>query len=216
MIPDQSPYGDTGYIGSALSNDDCTFSSPCPIVNVSFTSLHEPVIPGLTIIWSEIYSEYADTFIVSAYSGANVVAQTTVTGNTSTTSIVQMDMQGYDNISIQVIKWCSPFHRARITEIYVGINKVFTKSDLASFTHTQDADPLSASLPKAEITFKLKNLDDAYNLENPTGLSKYMVERQEIDLKYGYQLADGIEWISGGVFYLSEWESPQNGITVQF
>ena len=35
----------------------------------------------------------------------------------------------------------------------------------------------------------------------------------ELPVSYGYKLGDMVEWIDGGIFYLSEWETPQNGIT---
>ena len=65
--------------------------------------------------------------------------------------------------------------------------------------------------------FSIDNSNNIYDPNNTTGLSKYLMERQEMRVKYGLKLNDGtIEYIPAGVFYLSEWEAPQNGIEARF
>lgn len=97
--------------------------------------------------------------------------------------------------------------------VVFGIQKVYGKSDIMSYSATMYANPLSAELPKSEITFEIKNLNGAFNPDNPQGVEKYIMERQRVTVSYGYKLGDMVEWIDGGIFYLSEWDTPQNGIT---
>ena len=209
--------GNNGYIGDALSDEKCVFSSKTPLITVSFTRVHSNLIPAVTIVWSKAYSEYAEDFIVTAYNGNDVVAQKEVLGNRSIESIVMMDIADYDRITISVLKWCLPLHRARIEEIFVGMRKVYSKSGLFSYNHTQTVDPVSTSLPKTEIQFSVDNSDDSYNPYNDSGLSKYLMERQEVKSRYGYKLDDNtVEWTKGGTFYLYEWKAPQNGMTAEF
>ena len=93
---------------------------------------------------------------------------------------------------------------------------VYTKSDLLSFTHSQTGSLVSGELPKNHIEFSLDNSDDKWNPHNPGGMTKYLTERLKVTLRYGF-LIDGVEeWIPGGVFYLSEWKTPQNGIEATF
>src|SRR5690606_3509670 len=54
------------------------------------------------------------------------------------------------------------------------------------------------------------------NPDNQAGISKYLAERQEIQVRYGYKIGSGIEWIPGGTFYLSGWDAPQNGLYATF
>lgn len=72
FIPD-SEYGDNGYIGNLLSEEDGGFDRS-PIVDINFSEIHEPVIPGITITWGTAYNEYAEVFRVTAYNGSTVVA----------------------------------------------------------------------------------------------------------------------------------------------
>ena len=98
----------------------------------------------------------------------------------------------------------------------MGIEKMYTKNDLLGFEHTQSADLLSATLPKNAITFRLRNDDNRWNPENPEGTERYLMEQQEIRLRYGMTVGGATEWIPGGTFWLSEWSTPSNGIEASF
>lgn len=212
-----SESNDDGFIGDVLCNEVCVFDSKIPTITVNFSKVFNKIIPGITITWSETYGDFADNFIVSAYSGNNIVAEKEVIGNKSVKSLVVMDIAEYDKIVIQIKKWCLPFRRARVEEIFVGLDKVYDKTSLFNYSHKQIVDPVSTSLPKAEIRFSIDNVEGEYNIYNAQGLAKYLMERQEVKSRYGLKLDDGtIEWIDGGTFYLSEWYAKQNGITADF
>ena len=215
-IPEEE-HGESGYVGDALSDDQCVFSSKTPTLTINFSRVFRSLIPGITITWSAAYGEFADNFIVTAYNGDAIVAEKEVMGNRSVKSIVLVDIINYDRITIRIKKWCLPFHRARIEEVFVGMNKVYSKSDLFDYSHTQSVDPISTALPKTEIKFSIDNVEDDYNPFNDQGMSKYLMERQEVQSRYGLKLNDGsVEWIKGGIFYLSEWSAKQNGLTAEF
>ena len=213
----ESDYGDSCYIGDVLSDETCVFSTKMPVITVTFSQAFTKLIPGITITWSATYGEFADNFIVKVYKGDTIVAEKEVIGNRSVKSGVWVDINEYDRIVIQVKKWCLPHHRARVEEIFVGINRVYSKTELFGYTHTQSVDPVSTSLPKFEIKFSIDNVEGEYNPYNEDGMAKYLMERQEVNTRYGLKLNDGtIEWIKGGTFYLSEWYAKQNGLTADF
>lgn len=218
IIP-ESNHEESGYVGDVLSDDLCVFSSKIPTITIEFggETFFSP-IPGITITWSNTHNEFADSFIVKAYSGSSApIAEKEVTGNRSVNSVVPMDIRQYDRIVIHVTKWCLPHHRARVEEVFVGVHKVYSKSNLFSYSHKQSVDPLSTALPKNEITFSIDNVDGEFNPYNPQGLSKYLMERQEVKVRYGLKLNDNtIEWIKGGTFYLSEWSAKQNSLVADF
>lgn len=216
LLPDSAPYGRNGYIGTWLSGDDGTFN-PVPTITIQYSKVFEPLVPGITVTWAGAYDEYADTFSVTVYRGTTEVTSKMVTGNHDVVSIVALDnFENYDKIVIKVLKWCLPHRRARISDIVVGYDTTYTKSDIMSFSHTMSVDPLSAELPLSEISFSISNVDGRYNPDNPKGVEMYLMERQKINVRYGYKLGNNVEWIPGGVFFLSEWDMPQNGIQAGF
>lgn len=214
-LPDSAPYGDNGYVGNTLSGSDKTFST-VPTITISFSEVFTTVIPGVVITFDEPLGEYAKSFRVTAKNGSSVVKTVTVEDNDSVTVVVETDIQNYDSIIIEILEWCLPYRRARISEILLGVVQTYQKSDLMSFTHEISVNPLSATLPKNEIRFEISNVDGRYNPDNPEGITKYLVERQMVNVRYGYKINGTPEWIKGGTFFLSDWELPQNGITATF
>ena len=214
-IYEDVPIQDTGYISPTICNQDAIFESR-PVLSINFTGVHENLIAGLTITWSPTLDECARDFKITAYNGTNIVATTTVTDNTDNITVVDIEMINYDRIDIEVIEWCLPLKRARMEQVVLGLEALFDKTDLIGYTHEQYADILTGDLPKNSIVFELDNVNQKYNPDNPQGLYKYLLERQEIKVKYGYKLGNTIEWVEAGVFYTSEWNAPQNGITAQF
>ena len=213
-IPEHT-YGACGYIGNILGDANGGFATT-PVISIDFSQVHTNLLSGITIDWGTAYDEYPINFTISAYNGNTVVATKDVTNNTDTKTVVYMDIAYYDRIDISIYDWCLPYRRPRIGEIIIGVEKTYSKKDIFKFSHFQTVDPISATLPKMEIDFSVDNTDDTYNPNKLEGLSKYLIERQELKVKYGYKLNGNIEGIDSGTFYMSEWDAPQNGLTATF
>lgn len=204
-----------GYVTDVLSGEDAVFTA-LPTVEITFASRHTEPIPGMTITWSETFSEWAVRFRIAAYDGDTLVSERIVEDNTSPLSTVWVDLSGYTKLVIEVLEWSHPQHRARIAQVILGIQALYTKNDLLGYSHIMAADLLSAALPKNEIVFRLRNEDSRWNPENPTGAERYLMERQEVTVKYGMTVGDSTEWIDGGHFWISGWSTPANGIEATF
>lgn len=205
-----------GFISNVISKSDGTFDD-VPIVDIEFDVVHAPLIPGITISWGTSYDEFAEDFNITAYNGSSTVAQARVRGNNSVKSIVHLDMESYDKIRIEVLKWCLPYHRARISKCFIGINKVYTKKDITQFSQDMTVDTIGATTPMNKVQFSVDNTTDEYNPNNNSGMSKYLMERQALNVRFGLKMNNGdIEYIPSGIFYLSEWEAPQNGLDANF
>lgn len=211
---DETPVN-PGYTTVVLSGGDASFTAH-PTIDIGFEKTHTNLIPGITIVWAESFTEWASSFRISAYNGGVLQTQHTVEDNTDVVSVVWVDLQNYDRLTIEILSWSHPHRRARTLSVYMGIKTVYRKDDLISYSHSQSVDLLSAALPKNEISFSLRNDDDRWNPTNPTGVQKYLMERQEIVARYGMRVGDDIEWIDGGAFWLSGWNTPANGLEASF
>lgn len=216
-------YGRNGYVSDVLSDGEGGFLS-APSLTMTFSGVHDVIIPGVTVVWSQLYGEWATEYTVAAYHGERLVFFASCE-NSDVKSVMAQDIRDYDKIVISILRWSKPYHRARVESLFLGIETSFEKAELMSFSASMFVDPVSASLPKSEINFTIPNVNGEYNPDNPNGLSKYLMERQEVSVRYGFKLerigkdgeaAEDIEWISGGKFFLSEWDTPQNGITAGF
>lgn len=215
LVPDNGPYENQGYIGDVLCNENGVFEGTVPTITISFSKVFTELIPGITITWATAYNEFARKYRLTAYANGAQTYQSEF-NNDKMVSVATADINNYDKIVIEVLEWCLSKRRARIESVLVGIKKVYAKSDLMSVDHQMSVDPLMFSLSKNEITFEVKNLNGEYNPDNPTGAEKYLMERQMITARYGYKIDGFTEWIKAGTFFMSGWETPQNGITASF
>lgn len=213
---DGSP-SNSGYVDTNYSTGDGSMDvSPYPTITISFPERRDALIPGLTITWSDSFGGWATSFRVSAYNSTGMIAQKTITGNKSVISEVWIDLIEYTRITVEVLSWSHPYQRVRCTDIRLGIKIVYTKSDLLSYTYKQSVDLLSATLPNSEVSFSLRNDDNRWNPDNPTGSEKYLLEQQEVKVRYGMDVNGTTEWIKGGTFWISEWSTPSNGLEASF
>lgn len=207
VLPSSGVYGNTGYVSNIASTGSIT---------IQFPAVRTTAVSGVTITWSDAFGEYPRVFSVIGKNGTTVVSEVTVTNNKEKVSAVFIPLENYNSITVMVHDWNLPYRRARIEKIVIGHSLTFTKSDLLSFTHEQSGDLLSGELPKYSITFSLDNSDGRWDPNNPEGMAQYLSERQKLTVRYGMDVNGTIEWINGGVFYLSEWNAPPNGIEAQF
>ena len=214
-LPDIN-YGDTGFVGNAFSDWDGTFAM-IPTITIQFSRVHMNDLPGLTIGWGEAYDEYPTRFLIHIYGESGLMIEKSVESNNEARSVLLFGIDNYNMIRIYIFRWCLPNRRARIGEIMLGVNRIYTKDDIFSYSHSQTCDYTSLELPKAEIRFSINNLNQEFNPNDPNGLSRALMERQRIQVRYGLKHDDkSIEWIPAGVFYLSEWDAPQNGLQANF
>ena len=207
IAPASSPRPNVGYVG------ELDFDTG---VVVTLPAVRTAEIPGVTIMWSSEYGEYPTAFSVTAKNGTAEVATITVENNDSNLSVVDLPMSNYDSVAISVSEWCLPDHRTRIDRVTLGHSIVFDKNDIISYTHEQYGDLNSGEIPKNSIEFSVDNTDGKWNPANPSGLVKYLAERQRITVRYGMDIGGAVEWIKAGTFYLSEWRTPSSGVIATF
>lgn len=206
-----------GYIDTNYSNEDCVVEViPYPTITIDFSRRHDALIPGITITWSKTFSCWATSFRVTVYDSNGAIDSKTITGNTDVVTRVWIDLVNYSKITISILEWSHPHQRIRCSDIRLGIESVYVKSDLMSFEHSQSVDMLSAVLPDSGVKFALRNDDGRWNPNNPTGSEKYLLEQQEIKVRYGMDIDGVTEWIKCGTFWLNEWNTPSNGLEADF
>lgn len=211
IVPSSPPYGTTGFLSAEIFDD-----SNHPVIRLELPSENKSSVPGVSICWSTVFGEYATDFSVSAYLGTSKLKTVTVNGNKSVRSDVEAELSGFDAVEIEVLKWCLPDRRVRIEQVKIGRYLVFDKTKILSYSHSSARDPISGQLSQESISFSLDNSDRTWDSVNPQGIYKYIYERQPVTVRYGMDVDGKTEWVSGGMFFLSEWNVPANSIEASF
>lgn len=215
LLPDKAPYGDNKFVSSEFCDSNGYFTAN-PIITLLWESVRASVIPGITVQWSALFGEYPIEFAVRVMNNDTVINTFENTENDSAINVIMTDIQNFNKVEIEIKRWNIPNHRARMEQLFVGIINTYTKDNIMSFSSVDSVDVLSGELPEQSTTFVLDNTDNQWNPINPQGLTKYMSEQQNIEVKYGMSVDGNVEWIDGGLLYLAEWSTPTNGIEASF
>lgn len=216
ILPNEEALGNDGFTSTFSGATEGDFGTiTYPTIEISFDMIRTQAIPGLMVVWSRAWGEYASRVRITAYNAAEKIFSQEFE-NDSVHAMYPFTLANYTRIKIEVLNWSIPFHKAHIESVFIGVVKEYSKTELINFTHAQSGDILSGELPKNSVTFSLNNVDGVWNPDNPAGDIKHLAERQEIKVQYGMQLGDEPEWIDAGTFWISEWETPANGMEVNF
>ena len=242
VVSDNDDVIGTGFVGSMSSES----SDGYWWIQFDLPEDTTTVASGITIVWDSEHGEYPTSFSIGFATEKNTVTRHVVTieNNEIVSQTIGQDMEievesldtsvphitrlfgkftGYNMVHISINKWNTPNHYPRMDRFIFGRAWTFGKNEIMSYSHEQSGDILGAELPKNSITFSVDNTDDKWNPNNPNGLGKYITERQMVTVRYGVDtgqraVADlgTIHWIPGGTFYLSEWDTPSNGLEATF
>ena len=205
-----------GFISNPISNASGQFTT-APSVEIV---LEEParILPGLTIEWDVAFGLSPRSFVVTAFgdTGQSIGRGTFETDGQEVHSLIAFEMVEVKRIHIEILSTGIGNRRARIANVFLGHKRVYTKDSLFAYSSSHQIDPVSARLPKYEIAFKIDNREGDFDPIDDESISRYVLERQEITARYGFQIDDEIQWIPGGQYFLSDWQAPQNGLSANF
>lgn len=211
VVPASSPYGNAGFVSAKIVS-----TSNHPILRATFPSKITSTLPGITVVWSSIFNEYATSFKVTSYLETKALNSVTVTGNKSISSEAEIELSGFNAVEVEVLGWCIPNRKARVEQLRIGQYLIFDKTKILSYSHTSSRDPISGQLSQDSISFSLDNSDRTWDSVNPQGIYKYIYERQPVSVRYGMDVDGTVEWVNGGKFFLSEWSVPSNSLEAKF
>lgn len=194
--------------------EDTSFVDP-PTLTFQFGSDHSSM--GLTITFDPVNDEYATEFNVSAYDSSDgLIESVDVTDNTQAQSTPVGQLANYRKIVVTIYKWSKPYRRARVVEVDFGVVKVYQDNNLIRANLIEDMDIITASLPSPEFKFTVDNSSREFNILNPSGIYRYLQERQQVLADLGVDIGGAVEYIPLGSYLLFEWMSDEGSLTATF
>jgi len=140
-----------GYISDAGWDSSNPLSPPSGTLwgfDIVFSEIHNVLLPGVEIVFdpSKENPEMAYDFTVTVYNGSTVVTSASYTDNKESAVQVPLDnFTGFDKISVNITKWCLPYHRARVDQFTIGFGIIYNDEQILSFSHEMTCSPICSS-----------------------------------------------------------------------
>lgn len=209
----------SGYVSTTWANYDATYGTN-PKVTTTLSETPSKPIMGVTVSFASEYREYAVDFTISFFNASSVkIKEIVVTGNAEYTRMFYVSgLETVRSVSVEVSRWNIPFRLVKVMEVFLGLRRTYTKKDLTSFEHNSSADVLAGELPQNSITFRVDNSGNPplWNPDLPESFEAELLIKKPLRVRYGFKINNNIEWIRSGVFYMSEWDTPANGLEASF
>lgn len=131
-----------------------------------------------------------------------------VTGNTQQKVELEDILPDTTSITIVPLRMLSGQCRLRIHQITMGIGIYFDNRTILSSEKVEYISPISEELPAIDFTLKVDNHKQNFNIDNDSSVVNFLESGQEVEVLFGYELADGTtEWLPGTNLVLKEWEA---------
>lgn len=205
-----------GYWSEAIADETGTFAKASkPAVSIVLDNVYDLV--GMTIKFNDLYNEFATDFQILFINIRNqVVARKTVTENKDNFAVVDLVAQGVKQIKIVINKFCLPFRRCRMLEIFAGEVKLFTSKEIISFEFNDNVSIFESAFDCPNFSLTVDNSRGDYDVLNPQGVFAYLSEKMKFSAKIGTLTEIGMEWLSLGDFYLYDIPTSQQQETATF
>ena len=198
--PNEAPTAQLGRWSNRLCDANGVFATPwvCEVV-------YSPAITSaaVTVSFDTQMTRYAVDFDVEVYQGTTRLSIDAVRGNTQAQVVTAAAGIDYTRIRLTVYTWSHPNSRVRLAEIMPGAIEVNTGADsIIDLDLLNEVDPTSDHLPADELGYTLDNLQRRFDLWNPQGIYKYLVDAYPMDVYVGLgESWGGLEYVHVGRYY---------------
>ena len=191
-----------GWLSETMSDDNGNFPEPFPYVQSEFTGVK--ILQAVTLQFGLYEPDGIPIdFSVSIYSGDQEVENIDVTGNTSTSLVLDGFSIDYPTaIRLTIKKWSKPNRRIRISRVMAGLFETWETTEIRDVDIYTESTFSGLSIPYSTCSLTIDNSDNRFDPYAPNSIFTSIEERQSIPVEMGLRLDDGTtEWIPGGTYY---------------
>lgn len=209
-----------GCIADVLSdNVGATANLFYSIVLTSQTDTKPKEIYGFVMRFDETNNTYPTDIVVNVYGENNdLLVSRSFKGLNNPVFTFDEEIQGVVSIEISVNKINKHNSYLRLTNLMLGINKVYTEKELMSdaFNYERRIDMLSNELSFNELNFNVNNIDRSYNPFNLSGVYKKFDIMQPVTFSLGLEYELGsCSWLKVATLFTNDFSFEDTKYSVE-
>ena len=210
VIYDETNHLKQGWVSNVVADENGLFTEN-PIITINANQPLHTI--GFTFDFDMVCKEAPKEIHIRAYLDG-VLLHDEVIPTKSSIVALERHIEGWNSVEIEFTK-VLPYHRARLDSLIFGVAKTFSNEEIINATMIRQCSPISSEIAQNSFSFEIENYKQDYNPDNPQNIYRFVEEEQEIDVKFGYEIDNKIEWVNGGKYVLDG--SPTiNQYTVKF
>ena len=206
-VPDQ-----IGFVSNEMSDINGDFSV-FAYAKITLSAGHEPA--WLTIFFDRLNDEYAVNFTLDFTASGVSVETVNIIGNTEKYYRYEVPALAgnIDAVTIVITKWSEPYHRAKISEMQIGLVQQWghgADTNMLSNYTINEIDRTMRTAPYGTSTTKVYNVDNDFNPVSPDGLALALTEGAEMTVEHGVYVNGRAEYVKTGTYRFDSWRETDN------
>ena len=210
-----------GWWGQRFAGIGGVFAEPYPTLTVTHTP--RPV-HSLKVVGENQFSEYPVDFTIRLRDGLGALLhEEIVTGNDLLTWSKAFDAPVLDVTSqeLEVRKWSHEGRQVKILEFFTSVQETYYRDDIVEIRLLEEREVSQGSLPVGnisanEVSIRLVNDDGKFDIDNNRSpLWRLLKPNRRIRVWLGVEIGGEHEWVPLGVFWSSDWDSPDDSLEAQ-
>lgn len=140
----------------------------------------------------------------------------TYTYENDTGRIFEID-QTFTNITelqITITEMLNPNTRFRLYSLRFSFGLEYQNDMIMDSNLDSSFSPICETLPQMNFNVKLVNEDHYFDPDNPKSILNQFDTSTEVNVYYGYQLSNRIEWLQAAKLYVENWNSDRESATI--
>ena len=117
-------------------------------------------------------------------------------------------------LTITVTEMRLPISRVRIYSVTFDLGLEYQNDMILDSSFDSSFSPICENLPQMNFSLRLINQDHYFDTDNPKSILNQFNTNTEMNVYYGYEVEDRIEWLEGAKLYVESWSSDEDSATI--
>lgn len=127
---------------------------------------------------------------------------------------IEQTFEHITTLEFRILSMVNEVNRFRLYS--VRFDSVFEYQNDMILDSTLDSviSPIGENIPQMNFEVKLVNEDHRFDVDNPKSILYQFNTDTEVNVYYGYQLSDHIEWLQAAKLFVEKWNSDRESATI--
>lgn len=128
---------------------------------------------------------------------------------------IENQFANVSSLTLHVINMIYPDNRLRIYSISFGRGFLYENDIVKDSSIEYTMSPINENLPQINFSVNLINENHRFDMDNSNSDLSLLNTSSELEVYYGYEVENGIEWIKGAKLYCNTWSTDRETATIQ-
>ena len=127
---------------------------------------------------------------------------------------IEQDFEDVTELTFTITEMINENDRFRLYSMNFGSGYEYQNDMILDSSFESSISPINENLPQMNFSLKLVNENHDFDSENPRSVLNQFNTSTEVNVYYGYQLSDRIEWLQGAKLYVEKWDNDNESATI--